>query len=597
LQSATACIEIYKALLAKNDVHGDIDASVPSSFQSDYITEVCCSSNIRYHVLIRLAHALQERYSHTGDDSDLNAALEQGQAALTACGTEYTLCPTVLVMYASLLEKNFERTGDHDELRTAESMCRQGLALCDTACKMNATAYHTLGWIMFRLYEAVGTPVYLDEALDIQRQGLDCKSTSHDAEVHQYLRALAVYTIRQYQRHGDPQYINEAMSFLEQALEICPSMHVDRMMIVHVMIITVRHQYSLSGRLEDLDKGVDLARQIMAASNFPRGDRRLLFLTAFANLLFVRYETALSTDCDLEEVIKLRREVFQCVPLNSTSRWLYAGNLASSLQLRFTRKGDLQDLEESIELCRHAIDLLPEGHPERPWIFSNLGNTLCNRFHEIRDAADLDEALVLNRHALAAISPSHTDYWEVSLAVISSLCIRFEVLLAVDDLDQAIQLSEGLLKIIPDEHIQKEDTVRHLAKALLLRGAHTNAFGDVDRAIRELVPFRERLAQSVYAPEVSRTLATSYLVRFRLNHDSRDAAHALAITNDLLDIIGPNHYERSQCLVHAADLYFERGTPFRDIAIALKYIAEAMSNNCRDVRSKIQGAKGFLEFP
>jgi hypothetical protein len=282
---------------------------------------------------------------------------------------------------------------------------------------------------------------------------------------------------------------------------------------------------------------------------------------------------------------------------SSTSRWLSADNLGKSLLVRFMRKGDPRDLDESIELCRHAINLLPIDHPERPKSFANLGMALCHRFHETQDAADLDEALVSDRYALAAISPLHSgDYWEISLATISHLCIRFEASKAIDDLDQAILLSEGLLRTIPDGHIRQDDTIFQLARALLLRGAHMNAREDIDRAIRELVRSRQRLSQSWIAPEVSRTLASSYLARFRLNKGPCDAEHALNITNDLLYVVEPSHYERFQCLVHAAELYSERGTPFRNSAIALKHISEALLNNCRDVRSKIQGAKRFLDI-
>jgi tetratricopeptide (TPR) repeat protein len=243
-------------------------------------------------------------------------------------------------------------------------------------------------------------------------------------------------------------------------------MHIDRMPIVQSMLDAVQRKYFLSGRLEDLNKGIDLGRQTIAAPNISRGDRRLLLLNGLANLLFVRYEVALSTDCDLEESVDLRREVLQCISLGSMFRWLCAANLADSLELRFMRKGDLQDLEESIELYRYAIDIVPTGHLERPKIFASLSDALRQRFHETRDAADLDEALVSSHYAMTAISPSHVDYWDISLVAISHLCIRFEVFQAIDDLDRAILLSEGLIKTIPDEHIQRDDTVRHLAKAL-----------------------------------------------------------------------------------------------------------------------------------
>jgi hypothetical protein len=275
--------------------------------------------------------------------------------------------------------------------------------------------------------------------------------------------------------------------------------------------------------------------------------------------------------------------------------WTTATNLAACLQLRFMRKGELQDLDESIVMSRQALDSFPEGHAQRSNRLSDLSNALCHRFQETRDAADLDEVLVLDQCAMMAMSLSHVNRWIVSRATISHLCIRFEVFQAIDDLDRAILISEGLLKTIPDGHVEKDYAACYLAQALLLRGRHMNACEDIDRAIRE-VSARKRLMQWPAAPQVSRILATGYLVRFRLNQDSRDAAYALDVTNNLLDIVGPSHYERFQCLVLAAELYSECGTPFRSSAIALKHIAEAMSNSCRDVRSKIQGAKTFLDI-
>jgi tetratricopeptide (TPR) repeat protein len=570
-----ACIETYEALLAESNSYTGVDVSIPF-FQSDLMAEARRSRTRRYHVLIQLAHALRERYSHTGHGPDLDASIAQGQAALATCGTESVLCPTVLIIHASILQKSFQRTCDFDELHEAESMCRQALGLCTTSCTLTPTAYNALGWIMFRLYEGFGTLAYLDEAINLQQRGLDLKSAARGTEYHQYLRALAVYTYSRHEKLGASglRDIDDTVSLLEQALELCPVMHICRMLIVQSMINAMESKYYLYGRLQDLNKAIDLGRQTVAAPNYSRGDRRLGLLNVLANLPAIRFQVALSTDCDVEELVSLRWEVFQCTSTSSVFRWQYALNLAYSLRFRFMQKGDLQDLEGSIELCRNTIDLLPEGHHERPRIFSSLGKALCQRFHEARNATDLDEALVSGRTAMAAMSPLHRDYSDVVTTIVSHLCLRFEVFQSVEDLDQAISLSEGLLKTIPDGHIDQDDTIRHLAKALFLRGARMKA----------------------NAPEVSRTLAASYLVRFRLNQEPDDAAHALDITNDLLDAVGPGHYERFQCLIHAAELYLERDTPFRDSAVAVKHIAEAMSNHCRDVRSKIHGTNSFLDI-
>jgi hypothetical protein len=110
-----ACIEIYQALLAEDDSPTSADASSASSFQPECNTEARRSYTRRYHVLIDLAHALEERWTYTGEKSDLDAAIAQGQRALVTCGTESIICPTVLVIHANILQKNFQRTDGRDQ--------------------------------------------------------------------------------------------------------------------------------------------------------------------------------------------------------------------------------------------------------------------------------------------------------------------------------------------------------------------------------------------------------------------------------------------------------------------------------------------------
>jgi hypothetical protein len=126
-------------------------------------------------------------------------------------------------------------------------------------------AYHTLGWIMYRLFERVGTTAYINEALSLQRRALNVASASHDAEDHQCLQALVAYSVTQNIHLGNPQDIEDAISCIDQASELCPATHISRMLIIQSLLDVVRRKYYLCGRLEDLIKGTEIARQTMAA--------------------------------------------------------------------------------------------------------------------------------------------------------------------------------------------------------------------------------------------------------------------------------------------------------------------------------------------
>ncbi|EIN07371.1 hypothetical protein PUNSTDRAFT_53704 [Punctularia strigosozonata HHB-11173 SS5] len=128
-----------------------------------------------------------------------------------------------------------------------------------------------------------------------------------------------------------------------------------------------------------------------------------------------------------------------------------------------------------------------------------------------------------------------------------------------------------------------------MTKALLLRGRDTNNTSDITMVIQELTPMIEILSSMHHGPETFRILALGHQIRFRQTRDPDEAIRALEVMHAMLALAPPGRRYRHQCLISSAELYLEHGTSYRDLALALTRLQDALSDNHRDVRSRIQG--------
>jgi tetratricopeptide (TPR) repeat protein len=283
-----------------------------------------------------------------------------------------------------------------------------------------------------------------------------------------------------------------------------------------------------------------------------------------------------------------------CAPFGKINHWAYAANLANRLSQQFSTTGDLAHLEEAINIIRNSLNKHPEGHPACLPLSYTLSRTLGFRFRETGDISDLEEALQLKRHAMAITQPTEIQHYQAAREMVSHLCIRFENLHFIEDLEEAVSLAEQLLVSIPAGASTEPETIHEASKALLLRGQYNQDLKDIDRILPKLAEFSIKLLKSVDGPGSFRTLAMSHLVKFRLTGDSNQAVSSRDVMLSILESVPRGHYERYECLAHIAEIFMEPRTPFQDISVAFEYFTEAMTDDRRDVRSKLRGANRFL---
>jgi tetratricopeptide (TPR) repeat protein len=595
LEAARQCIDIYNSLLAdSNDDFQAHNADFPALPSESYDANRPLRSQIRYHVLIQLARTLHELYLYAGDAHNLESACIRGAEALEMCRAKNTICPTVWAFYADILRSDFEATSNNEQLSMAEMLCRESISLCTAGHPLSATIYHTLGQIARRRFDRSGDESFIDEAVNLQRLGLERLPETESYIRHRHLLRLGeILAHNSFHRGHQDKY--DVLSIMSEAFQLCPPAHVDRWIVRLGIMGQLLVEYSRSGKLEFVNKALELGRQAQSIGRSPNATKQALFLSRMAYGLRIRHEVARTNEEDLEESVRLHREALQtCFP-GFANYWAYRYDLATILVLQFRSDGDVGHLEEASQLYHKASESMSKEHSGRPLILSGFAQCLGLRFMETRDISELNQAINLDEEAVAAWHPSALNRVDTTLQMTTHLCLRFEILHGNEDLEKAITVAEELLRSLPDGNINRLEAINILARARLLHSIDKNDLGDIDLTIEQLLSTKVDLLRSKLGPESLRTLAACHLVKFRQSSAVNHALLARDAIHEVLEIVTENHYERFQCLIDAAEIYMERGTPYYNIDFTLKYLSDALGNTHRDVRSKIQGTKRVVD--
>ncbi|EIN06799.1 hypothetical protein PUNSTDRAFT_136629 [Punctularia strigosozonata HHB-11173 SS5] len=593
LDAAKKCIEIYEELL---EGHAAELASSLDQNQNGDLAGGRISRCQQYHTLIELASVYEDRFLYMEDNDDLDAALDHGQRALALCRAEDVVCPTVLVILSGALQQHAWYFSSSEEQCAAVEMCGEAISLCELGHPLIAIARAILAAVSYRRSLRNQSQLYPNEAVDLQRLAIEELPRSRNHDKHRYLRDLGCYLFSQWQiqARGDKGLLDASISTLEEAVRMCPDNHIDKAAAVRHMLVALHRNCELSGSLEDLNSAIKFGMGALPIGR-PGGQPHPGTLNAVATLFGTRYIRTLMDERDIDQSIEFRREILKYTRERSHVRhWTSAANLAIDLRLRYASTGELGDLEEAIELCHEAMAANPDPSAQSS-SSEALSHALMFRFAETRDIADLNDALKWNRRALSLREPSHLFYNEYAITRINQLCIRFETTGEQEDLEEAILLGESILQATWGDRAEIIDVIRQLSKALLFRCRYRRDITDAERALQILESVSTRILQRRDWPHSLRMLARGHLTVFRLTSDPQSANRSLDIIVKLLKDVPPGDHDQQECLIDAAELYMERNTPFRDPSLALQYLKRVLSDDSRDVRSRIQGVTRILD--
>lgn len=160
---------------------------------------------------------------------------------------------------------------------------------------------------------------------------------------------------------------------------------------------------------------------------------------AWGQFALILERSALDTgnDSHLDESMAIAQKwMMQSQP----RKHLWLSHFASTLRLRFHRKGSLDDLNEAIRRLREAIRLVPADKEDHLKLLLELAVSLLHRYYRLEHITDLDEAIQLSRAAIAPNPPSPVDGMPGASYLSEQLLAKYSRDENIQDLEESIEL-------------------------------------------------------------------------------------------------------------------------------------------------------------
>ncbi|KAG2757723.1 hypothetical protein P692DRAFT_20867258 [Suillus brevipes Sb2] len=283
----------------------------------------------------------------------------------------------------------------------------------------------------------------------------------------------------------------------------------------------------------------------------------------------------------LDEVISLHYDALEYYSAMHALRVQLLGNLGVMLDIRFQRRGNIQDINQAIALHREALALRPVGYPDRSLSLINLANGLCTRFKHRGHDKDLDDAIMFHREAVDLYPVGHPDRSLSLINLAEDLSTRFEHRGDDQDLDGAIALHREALGLIPVGHPLRSMSLNNLAKGLAVRFEHRGNDQDLDEAVsfhREALDLRP-----LGHPDRSMSfnnLANVLCIRFDHRGNDQDLDEAIALHRKALAVRPVGHPDRCLSLHNLGNglsIRFKRRVNDQDLDEAIALQREALA--------------------
>lgn len=291
-------------------------------------------------------------------------------------------------------------------------------------------------------------------------------------------------------------------------------------------------RFNITGRGKDLDNAATASRRAVATAAPPwEGSGRRANLSSVLRELF-ELRGGIS---DLDEAIKIGREAVELAhrARSDMERGKYdresaaavalalrasLSNLAAALAVSVEYRHDASDLDEAVKVSREVADLTVNDGPTRARHLANLANILIERFSQLWYVTDIEEAFQAANDAVTIVSREDLARAPCLAALAIAYANRFTLTRELKDLNQAISTGRDAVASAPDGHPGVAACQSNLGIALHRRYDHV---GD-SKALNEAIEMHRRAVQGT--PEGPRR--ARYLNNLGNALRARFAAHA-----------------------------------------------------------------------
>jgi tetratricopeptide (TPR) repeat protein len=519
------------------------------------------------------------------DSKSFGAAVFVIKEALLASEALDTFCHTAWTVFAHVLRLFVDEHGFSDQWAWVEDICRHILKILPTRNSLKLQMFQHLGSIFLRRWELAGEKrlLYLQEAMEFSAAMLTDFCISKNPEC---LSNHATLLHCRYTHFGEASDLGEALRLHRSALDICPTLHVVRELLLSRLSWCLILRFSASGNIQDVHDAVISGRDALK-TGFDNGLLRANSTSFVANAIQTRFDT-LSMESDIDEIIELRRAALRVCSSKDRSKLL--NNLAGSLSARCLWRGSQNDLEEAIQLWREVLAATPANDVNCRVRAMNLAQGLSIRFKIQGNIDDINGAVdLLHTIRLSGTFQIKVEQRAFSTDLAIALNLRFEALGTINDVEEAVKILEDHIPTISSD-VERLIDVSQLGKALLLRGNALGRLEDIERSIYflEQIPKHDFANPAIASVECIHNLSSSYLTKFRHTSDPCDAMRARDLLLKLLETVPDGRRERFDCLYKIAQIYIQPGTPYHDSMVGLQYLAQSAEYEQCDVRTRLK---------
>ena len=269
---------------------------------------------------------------------------------------------------------------------------------------------------------------------------------------------------------------------LKTTVDMTPENQPGQAWRLHSLGIALSARYSTTGAIIDLEEGIKLARQLVDIT--PKlHPRRAERLNSLGNKLSDKY-VRIGEIADLDESIQIGKQAVDEAVEGNPDRAMYLNDLGAPLADRYKRTGLMADLDEAIRVTRQAVDMTPEDHPKRVIYLSNLGVHLSERYKKTRAMADLEGAILLVRLAVKLTPPRHLDRVGRLHNLGKLVGSKFARTGVITDLEEAIQIARVVVGGTPKDNLNRFMYLDNLAFQLRARYKRMQDITDLEEAIQ-----------------------------------------------------------------------------------------------------------------
>ena len=433
---------------------------------------------VRARWLSNLGVTQQARFGLTGSPADLDAAIMNCQASVSASADDHPDRVGLLTMLANAHRLRFGYTGQAADLDAALDLLQRALSATG-AGPLRAGVLTTKGDVLRLKFATTGDLEDLDAAIEAGQSAVVDVPPGH-IDWAGLQASLADMRHERFERTGATDDLDAAIEGYRAALSATPEEYADRAVFLSNLGHALLSRSERTGSAADLDAAIDAGR---TAAQAAAGDhQRSAFLVDLGNALRTRF-TRTGSLADLDAAIEAHRSGLAITAAGNQGRPVLLAGLGNALLARFERVGALADLDAGIRYFRDALEAAPAGHPRRPMYLSSLGSALLSRFERSAASADLDDAIEAGRAALAVTPADHPDRWAYSANVANKLWARYGRAGLAADLDAAISAGRAALDGVPSDHPDRAGVQSNLGLALRARFERTGDAADLVGAI------------------------------------------------------------------------------------------------------------------